>query len=130
MKENIVFWLITKHGIDLLVIVGIIILMYIIGRLLVKYDKTGKVRKILLTLCIEAENWITGTQMGALRKQQVIAWFRERHTFLSQFISDECLSNAIDKVMEYINKFLKNQSNVISESGQVGAGNTDGLIDK
>lgn len=94
-----------SNWIDFLVIGIMCIAVLQVGKLLVKYDKHGKVRGILITLCVEAEKYL-GTGTGQLKKQEVIAWFRLRHPVISMFISTELLDKLIDDTVDGINNYL------------------------
>ena len=51
-------WVLT-YKVDILVVVVVAIIVYVATQLLGKYDKTGKIRKIVADVCIEVENtWV------------------------------------------------------------------------
>lgn len=96
---------INSWGIELGVLILLILSIYGV-KVVIRYDKQGRLYSILLALCIEAEKYL-GSGTGELKKQQVIAWFLQRHKYLSLFINVSVLSNIIDVIIENVNKYLK-----------------------
>ena len=72
------------------------------------------INKILFALAIEAER-LYGSKTGQAKKAQVIAWFYERYSWLSSFVTEEQLGERIDAVVEYMTEWL--------QSNPVGAAN-------
>lgn len=72
------------------------------------------INKILFALAIEAER-LYGSKTGQAKKAQVIAWFYERYSWLSSFVTEEQLGEWIDTVVEYMTDWL--------QSNPVGAAN-------
>lgn len=63
------------------------------------------INKILFALAIEAER-LYGSKTGQAKKAQVIAWFYERYSWLSSFVTEEQLGEWIDTVVEYMAEWL------------------------
>ena len=105
MDKSVIIAFLTSSWMDLIIIVLFVLLLIGTGKLLVRYDKGGKIKGILITLCIEAEKYL-GSGTGKLKKQEVITWFRSRHPMLSLFVSTEVLDKLIDNVVAGINKYL------------------------
>lgn len=105
MDKSVIIAFLTSSWMDLIVIVLFVLLLIGVGKLLVRYDKGGKIKGILINLCIEAEKYL-GSGTGKLKKQEVITWFRLRHPMLSLFVSTEVLDKLIDNVVAGINKYL------------------------
>ena len=72
------------------------------------------INKILFALALEAER-LYGSKTGQAKKAQVIAWFYERYSWLSSFVTEEQLGEWIDTVVEYMTDWL--------QSNPVGAAN-------
>ena len=72
------------------------------------------INKILFALALEAER-LYGSKTGQAKKAQVIAWFYERYSWLSSFVTEEQLGKWIDAVVEYMTEWL--------QSNPVGAAN-------
>lgn len=72
------------------------------------------INKILFALALEAER-LYGSKTGQAKKAQVIAWFYERYSWLSNFVTEEQLGEWIDTVVEYMTDWL--------QSNPVGAAN-------
>ena len=72
------------------------------------------INKILFALALEAER-LYGSKTGQAKKAQVIAWFYERYSWLSSFVTEEQLGEWIDTVVEYMTEWL--------QSNPVGAAN-------
>ena len=70
------------------------------------------INKILFALAIEAER-LYGSKTGQAKKAQVIAWFYERYSWLSTFVTEEQLGEWIDAVVEYMKSWL--ESNPVGE---------------
>lgn len=64
------------------------------------------INKILFALALEAER-LYGSKTGQAKKAQVIAWFYERYSWLSSFVSEEQLGDWIDQVVEYMKSWLE-----------------------
>lgn len=64
------------------------------------------INKILFALALEAER-LYGSKTGQAKKAQVIAWFYERYSWLSSFVSEEQLGEWIDQVVEYMKSWLE-----------------------
>lgn len=63
------------------------------------------INKILFALALEAER-LYGSKTGQAKKAQVIAWFYERYSWLSNFVTEEQLGEWIDTVVEYMTEWL------------------------
>lgn len=63
------------------------------------------INKILFALALEAER-LYGSKTGQAKKAQVIAWFYERYSWLSNFVTEEQLGEWIDAVVEYMTEWL------------------------
>ena len=63
------------------------------------------INKILFALALEAER-LYGSKTGQAKKAQVIAWFYERYSWLSSFVTEEQLSKWIDAVVEAMTDWL------------------------
>lgn len=96
----------SNYWIDIAVLIGIVIALKVIGRILVRKDRKGRLNRILLGLIIEAEKYL-GSKTGKLKKQQVILWFIERYKFLSIFVDEEILDKMIDNIVDYLNNYLQ-----------------------
>lgn len=72
------------------------------------------INKILFALALEAER-LYGSKTGQAKKAQVIAWFYERYSWLSKFVTEEQLGEWIDAVVESMTEWLA--------SNPVGAAN-------
>lgn len=120
MKTSLIVNFFTTYWLDLVIVVGIILLLYIIKKLMIRYDKNNKVKNIIIQLCIEAEKYL-GSKTGELKKRQVIVWFRTRYPFISAFISEQMLSGVIDNIVTYINNYLT--ENEASLEGSVNDSN-------
>ena len=105
MKNSIILTFLASHWLDIVIVIAFIAILFIAKKLIVKYDKTGKVKSIITALCIEAEKYL-GSDTGKLKKQQVINWFKVRYPVLSLFVSDKVLDELIDNVVDGINKYL------------------------
>ena len=58
------------------------------------------INKILFALALEAER-LYGSKTGQAKKAQVIAWFYERYSWLSSFVTGGQLGGWLDAVAEY-----------------------------
>lgn len=63
------------------------------------------INKILFALAIEAER-LYGSKTGQAKKAQVIAWFYERYSWLSSFVTEQQLGEWIDTVVEQMTEWL------------------------
>lgn len=63
------------------------------------------INKILFALALEAER-LYGSKTGQAKKAQVIAWFYERYSWLSKFVTEEQLGKWIDAVVEAMTDWL------------------------
>ena len=63
------------------------------------------INKILFALAIEAER-LYGSKTGQAKKAQVIAWFYERYSWLSKFVTEEQLGEWVDAVVETMTDWL------------------------
>lgn len=63
------------------------------------------INKILFALALEAER-LYGSKTGQAKKAQVIAWFYERYSWLSNFVAEEQLGEWIDAVVETMTEWL------------------------
>lgn len=63
------------------------------------------INKILFALALEAER-LYGSKTGQAKKAQVIAWFYERYSWFSKFVTEEQLSEWIDAVVEVMTEWL------------------------
>ena len=63
------------------------------------------INKILFALALEAER-LYGSKTGQAKKAQVIAWFYERYSWLSKFVTEEQLGEWIDAVVETMTEWL------------------------
>lgn len=63
------------------------------------------INKILFALALEAER-LYGSKTGQAKKAQVIAWFYERYSWLSSFVTEEQLGKWIDAVVETMTDWL------------------------
>lgn len=63
------------------------------------------INKILFALALEAER-LYGSKTGQAKKAQVIAWFYERYSWLSKFVTEEQLGEWIDAVVETMTDWL------------------------
>ena len=63
------------------------------------------INKILFALALEAER-LYGSKTGQAKKAQVIAWFYERYSWLSSFVTEEQLGEWIDAVVETMTEWL------------------------
>lgn len=63
------------------------------------------INKILFALALEAER-LYGSKTGQAKKAQVIAWFYERYSWLSKFVTEEQLGKWIDAVVETMTDWL------------------------
>lgn len=63
------------------------------------------INKILFALALEAER-LYGSKTGQAKKAQVIAWFYERYSWLSKFVTEEQLGEWIDAVVEAMTDWL------------------------
>lgn len=63
------------------------------------------INKILFALALEAER-LYGSKTGQAKKAQVIAWFYERYSWLSKFVTEEQLGEWIDTVVEHMTEWL------------------------
>lgn len=106
MQNSVILTFSATHWIDIAIVVGFIALLVLAKKLIVKYDKGGKVKSIITALCIEAEKYL-GSNTGKLKKQQVITWFKSRYPVLSLFVSDATLNSLIDNIVDGINEYLK-----------------------
>jgi len=104
MVNTIIGFVIT-YRLDLIILIASLILIYAINVVLIKYDSNGKLRMILVCLCIEAEKYL-GSSTGELKKQQVISWLFLRYPILGLFLSVNTISYLIDEAVEYINNYL------------------------
>lgn len=105
MDKSIIINFFTVYWIDIAIVSATFLALYILNYYLIKYDKHGKVRKILLLLCIEAEKYL-GTRTGEFKKEAVIIWIMKRYPILGIFATTSMISKAIDDVVDYINKYL------------------------
>ena len=69
------------------------------------------INKVLFALALEAER-LYGSKTGQAKKAQVIAWFYERYSWLSKFVTEEQLGEWIDAVVETMTEWL--QSNPVA----------------
>lgn len=63
------------------------------------------INKILFALALEAER-LYGSKTGQAKKAQVIAWFYERYSWLSKFVTEKQLGEWIDTVVEAMTDWL------------------------
>ncbi|NMB43735.1 MAG: hypothetical protein GX995_06355 [Clostridiales bacterium] len=91
------------YWLDIVIVIGLILVIVLINRILVKYGKDRVVKNILKKLIIEAEEYLK-TDTGKLKKEQVMAWFRTRYPLLSPLINDKNLDILIDKIVEALNE--------------------------
>lgn len=63
------------------------------------------INKILFALALEAER-LYGSKTGQAKKAQVVAWFYERYSWLSKFVTEEQLGEWIDAVVEAMTDWL------------------------
>ena len=63
------------------------------------------INKILFALALEAER-LYGSKTGQAKKAQAIAWFYERYSWLSKFVTEEQLGEWIDAVVEAMTDWL------------------------
>lgn len=105
MNNSFILTFLASHWVDIVIVIAFIAIMIIAKKLIVKYDKSGKVKSIITALCIEAEKYL-GSDTGKLKKEQVVIWFKVRYPWLSLFISDTQLNSLIDSIVEAINKYL------------------------
>lgn len=103
---NNILNIIVHYRVDIIVTLAVLLAVYLIRFYMIKYDKSGKVRKIVTALCVEAEKYL-GSKTGQLKKEQVVTWFYIRYKFLGLFITKQTLSNLIDNVVESINDYLE-----------------------
>lgn len=94
--------MLNNYWLDIIIVITIAIALYFVNRLLVKYGKDKKVKRILSDLIIEAEKYLK-TETGLLKKTQVIVWFRNRYPLLSPLITDKNLDILIDKLVDILN---------------------------
>ena len=80
------------------------------------------INKILFALAIEAER-LYGSKTGQAKKAQVIAWFYERYSWLSKFVTEEQLGEWIDAVVETMTDWLA--SNPVAAANLGLRGDTD-----
>lgn len=80
------------------------------------------INKILFALAIEAER-LYGSKTGQAKKAQVIAWFYERYSWLSNFVTEEQLGEWIDAVVETMTDWLA--SNPVAAANLGLRGDTD-----
>ena len=95
-------WVLT-YKVDILVVVIFAIIVYVAIQLLGKYDKTGKIRKIVAAVCIEVEQYL-GSGNGKLKKDTALDWLLHRYKILGILFTKESLGGLIDNVVAYINK--------------------------
>jgi len=94
---------VLRYKVDILVVVVVAIIVYVATQLLGKYDKTGKIRKIVADVCIEIEKYM-GSGNGKLKKDLAINWLLHRYKILGILFTKESLGDLIDNVVAYINK--------------------------
>lgn len=93
--------------IALIVIASIVAL--VIGFIL--FVKYGWFRKLVYNLVVKAEVLIKESGQGQVKKAMVVDWIHEKlPNALKPFISKELISQTIDKAVEKMNKYLKEQS--------------------
>lgn len=80
------------------------------------------INKILFALALEAER-LYGSKTGQAKKAQVIAWFYERYSWLSSFVTEEQLGEWIDAVVEAMTDWLASNPAAAANIGL--RGNTD-----
>lgn len=86
---------------------AVAIIMVVISLIKASPEKRVEmINKILFALAIEAER-LYGSKTGQAKKAQVIAWFYERYSWLSSFVSEEQLGDWIDQVVEYMKSWLE-----------------------
>ena len=64
--------MLNNYWLDIIIVIMMIIALYFVNRLLVKYGKDKVVKNILSGLIIEAEKYLK-TETGILKKKQVMA---------------------------------------------------------
>lgn len=85
---------------------AVAIIMVVISLIKASPEKRVEmINKILFALAIEAER-LYGSKTGQAKKAQVIAWFYERYSWLSTFVTEEQLGEWIDAVVEYMTEWL------------------------
>ena len=77
-------WVLT-YKVDILVVVIFAIIVYVAIQLLGKYDKTGKIRKIVAAVCIEVEQYL-GSGNGKLKKNTALDWLLHRYKILAYYL--------------------------------------------
>lgn len=80
------------------------------------------INKILFALALEAER-LYGSKTGQAKKAQVIAWFYERYSWLSKFVTEKQLGEWIDTVVEAMTDWLA--SNPVAAANIGLRGDTD-----
>lgn len=94
---------------------AVAIIMVVVSLIKASPEKRREmINKILFALALEAER-LYGSKTGQAKKAQVIAWFYERYSWLSKFVTEEQLSKWIDAVVETMTEWLA--------SNPVGAAN-------
>lgn len=105
MTNSVIINFIITYWIDIVIIIGLIGIILGINWYIIHRDKTGKVRRILKSLIIEAEKYL-GSKTGKEKKELVITWLFQRYKFLSLFLDMEYVSNLIDKLVAELNEYL------------------------
>ena len=95
--------MLNNYWLDIVIVLMMATALYFVNRLLVKYGKDKKVKRVLSDLIIEAEKYLK-TEAGILKKKQVMVWFRNRYPLLSPLITDKNLDILIDKLVDILNK--------------------------
>lgn len=107
------------YKVDIIVALVTLVALYGVNLYLVRADKSGKVKRILRGLCIEAEKYL-GSSTGKLKKEQVVTWFLGRYKFISLFVDKETLSNDIDCIVKELDDYLSsNNANLNSLDSEV-----------
>lgn len=90
------------------IITAIVIALVISAILFIKY---GWFRKLVYKLVVKAEVLIKEHKQGQMKKEMVINWIYEKlPSAFRLFITKDVISQAIDKSVDKMNKFLKKQA--------------------
>lgn len=102
----------TTYYIDVIVIAAAISLGYFAYWYSLYTGNWDKLRRILLTLIIEAEKYI-GTSTGEQKKQLVIQWLRDRYPIIKFFVKADTISKLIEDVLRQLKESLaQNNANL------------------
>lgn len=94
---------------QIIAIIAVAVIVLIIGAIL--FIKYGWFRKLVYNLVVKAEVLVKENKQGQAKKEMVVEWVYEKLPSTFQlFITKDVISKAIDKSVEKMNKFLKEQA--------------------